>query len=137
MGENVVLRILENMAEREKKGDDYGARICLTVGGDPFTRGTRALAYVWAGQEPVGSVFENPYIGDVMTIVLQSGDEKAGGWVAEERDFVADYVNAFGEPPPPLTAIAVLVDSDDTGARAVAQFDDILIQVQPDPRVSN
>ncbi len=118
-----------NDREREKKGDDYAARIFLTFGGDPFTRGTRALAYVWAGQEPAGSVFENPYISDVMTIVLRSGDEDTGAWVAEERDFVADYEDAFGEPPPPLTAIAVLVDSDDTGLQTVARFDDFLIQV--------
>lgn len=118
-----------NEREREKKGDDYAARIFLTFGGDPFTRGTRALAYVWAGQEPMGSVFPNPYISDVMTIVLRSGDDDAGGWVAEERDFVADYENAFGEPPPPLTAIAVLVDSDDTGSQTVALFDDFLIQI--------
>jgi len=118
-----------NDREREKKGDDYTARIFLTFGGDPFTRGTRALAYVWAGQEPVGSVFANPYIGDVMTIVLRSGDTDAGVWVAEERDFVADYTRAFGESPPLLTSIAVLVDSDDTGLQTVARFDDFRIQV--------
>jgi len=120
-----------NDREREKKGDDYTARIFLTFGGDPFTRGTRALAYVWAGQEPVGSVFANPYIGDVMTIVLRSGDADAGVWVSEERDFVADYTMAFGEPPPPLTSIAVLVDSDDTGLQTVARFDDFRIQIAP------
>ena len=88
---------------------------------------------MWAGQEPLGSVFENPYISDVMTIVLRSGDDEAGAWVQEERDFVADYENAFGEPPPQLTAIAVLVDSDDTGSQAVARFDDFRIQVLARP----
>jgi len=123
--------LTRNERERQKKGDDYVARIFLTFGGDPFTPGTRALAYVWAGREPVGSVFENPYISDVMTIVLRSGNEDAGMWVLEERDYVADYAAAFGEPAPALTAIAILVDSDDTGATAVARFDDFRIQVAP------
>lgn len=121
--------LTRNDREREKKGDDFVGRIFLTFGGDPFTQGTRALAYVWAGQEPVGSVFANPYISDVMTIVLRSGNDDAGGWVREERDYVADFERLFGERPPPLTAIAILVDSDDTGATAVARFDDFRIQV--------
>jgi hypothetical protein len=120
-----------NSNERAREGDDYVARVFLTFGGDPFTRGTRALAYAWAGQEPVGAVFVNPYVDDVMTIVLRSGNADAGGWVQERRDFVADFTAAFGEPPPPLTAIAVLVDSDDTGSSAVARFDDFRIEVAP------
>lgn len=123
--------LARNDREREKSGDDFVGRIFLTFGGDPFTQGTRALAYVWAGQEPVGSVFANPYISDVMTIVLRSGNADAGQWVVEERDYVADFQEAFGEPAPPLTAIAILVDSDDTGATAVARFDDFRIRVAP------
>ncbi len=118
-----------NEREREKQGDDYAARVFLTFGGDPFTRGTRALAYAWAGREAVGSVYPNPYVAEVITIVLRSGDGDAGRWVSEERDFVADYLTAFGEEPPSLTAVALLVDTDDTSSRAVARFDDILVRV--------
>jgi len=35
----------------------------------------------------------------VATIVLQSGDEHAGQWINEKRDFVADYVKFFGKKP--------------------------------------
>jgi hypothetical protein len=117
-----------NRREREKKGDDYAARFFVIFEDEPFSREARALCYVWAASEPVGSSYTNPYFENVTTIVLQSGDERAGTWVAEERDFIADYRTAFGESPELLTAVAVMVDTDNTRSSARAWFDDITIE---------
>ncbi len=86
---------------------------------------------MWAANEPVGSTFPNPYISNVTTIVLQSGDDRAGRWMREERDFMADYFAAFGEAPRRVTAVAVMADTDDTNGRATAGFADIKL-VRPD-----
>ena len=115
----------DNRHEREKKGDDYAARLFVIFDAEPFSRDARALCYVWASTEPVGSSFENPYISNVATIVLQSGDGRAGVWVDEKRRFIADYEAAFGEPPGRLTGIAVMVDTDDTKTSATAWFGDV------------
>ncbi len=117
--------LTDNSEETEKDGDDYAARVFVIFGDAEFNSDTRALAYAWAGQQPVGSLYPNPYVPEVTTIVLRSGDRDAGKWVTEQRDIAADYERAFGEPPPPVAAIALLVDTDDTEAQAVTWFDDV------------
>jgi hypothetical protein len=116
-----------NQREREKRGDDYAARFFVIFDDEPFSRNARAICYVWASSEPVGSKFPNPYFSNVQTIVLQSGDERAGAWVTEERDFVKDYREAFGELPKFVSALAVMVDTDNTGNSTTAWFTDIVI----------
>lgn len=127
----VTRSLTENDRERERRGDDYAARIFVMFGDRPFRRGTRALSYVWAGVEPVGARFRNPVVDDVATIVLRSGDGGAGRWHTEQRDLVVDFREAFGEDPPGVTAIAVLVDTDDTDTELISWFDDFELVVVP------
>lgn len=127
----VSASLIENERERERRGDDYAARVFVIFGDEPFERGTRALSYVWAGQEPVGARFRNPVVDDVATVVVRSGDGAAGRWVREQRNLVADYQDAFGEDPPAITGIAVMVDTDDTGSRAISWFDDVVLEIAP------
>ncbi len=117
-----------NGKEREKRGDDYAARFFVIFDGQPFSRRARAICYVWAASEPVGSAFRNPYFSNVATIVLQSGNDRSGQWIREERDFVRDYRAAFGERPRRLSAVAVMVDTDNTRRRATSWFADIVIE---------
>ena len=114
-----------NAREREKKGDDYAARFFVIFDEQPFSSKARAICYVWAASEPVGAAYPNPYYSSVATIVLQSGDANAGEWVFEERDFVDDYLRAFGKAPRVVTAVAVMVDTDNTKRKATAWFDEI------------
>jgi hypothetical protein len=116
-----------NTREREKKGDDYAARFFVIFDDQPFSRKARAICYVWAAAEPVGAAYPNPYHSNVTTIVLQSGEMRAGEWVVEARDFVGDYLRAFGREPRVITAIAVMVDTDNTKRKATAWFDEISI----------
>ncbi len=115
-----------NTRERERSGDDYAARLFVVFG----SRGTLedALCYVWASKEPQGSVYRSPYVSSVATIVLRSGDAEAGDWVSERRDVRADYRSFFGRDPGAPTAIALMVDTDDTGFTAQAWWDDIRLE---------
>lgn len=117
-----------NNKELRRAGDDYAARLFVIFGEGELGAGTRALCYVWAGTSVVGSTYRSPVVDSVMTIVLQSGDELAGGWVAQDRDFAADYRRAFGREPGKVGAIALLVDTDDTGRRATAWYADIIVR---------
>ena len=123
--------LADNDRERTRGGDDYVARVFALFGDRPFKRGTRAVSYVWAGREPPGSEYRNPVISDVATFVVRSGDDYAGRWMYEQRDLVTDFRTAFGEDPPPLTGIAVVVDTDDTSSEAIAWFDDFRLEVSP------
>jgi hypothetical protein len=74
-------------------------------------------------------MFKSPHTSSVCTIVLQKGNENAMQWVPEKRDFVADYLACFGKAPQSLSAVAVMVDTDDTEDQTTAWFDDIKITV--------
>ena len=116
-----------NTDERRRRGDDYAARVFVIFGADPFSPGTRALCYVWAGTEEVGGRYPSPVTDGVATFVLESGDGSAGAWVSESRNFAQDYRTAFAAEPGPVGSIAIMVDTDDTGSRATAWFDELVV----------
>ena len=124
----VAASLSGNTEERRRAGDDYVARLFVIFGEGELSVDTRALCYVWAANGAVGSSYRSPVVDGVMTIVLQSGDELAGAWVEQSRDFAADYRRAFGAEPGRVGAIALLVDTDDTGRRATAWYDDIIVR---------
>jgi hypothetical protein len=129
---------------RRKDGDDYAARVYVTFRYDPgrVSALERAkyglakqvngeypphagLAYVWDARLPVGTILPNAYTDRVRMIVVRSGTAEAGRWVEESRDVLEDYRRAFGEEPPPVSGVAVMTDTDQTGARATAWYGDV------------
>lgn len=113
--------------ERSREGDDFAARLLIAFDAPHIDRSTRALAYVFGAAVPVGSEFRNPRLHNVATIVLRSGVASRGAWIEELRDPVADFVRAFGRAPRTLTAVAIVVDTDDTKSSVRSAFDALRI----------
>ena len=120
-----VSQSLDPGDERARSGDDFAARIYVVASHPVFFWKSRALCYVWAGREPVGATWPNPYTDNVMMVVLRSGDSRAGRWVEERRDVAADFRRAFGEVPHSLDAVAIMTDTDQSGGMATAWYDAI------------
>lgn len=135
---------------RRKDGDDYAARVYVTFRYDParlsaVERAKYALAkrldgehpphagltYVWDARLPPGTVLPSAYTDRVRMIVVRSGSAEAGRWVAETRNVLEDYRRAFGEEPPPISGIAVMTDTDQTGGRATAWYGDLRFMAEP------
>jgi hypothetical protein len=142
--------VVEKADATRKDGDDYAARVYVAFKYDPdrvswFNRAKYALIrliygeypphaginYVWDSRLAPGTVLPNAYTDRVRMIVLRSGDAAAGRWLAEERNVLEDYRRAFGEEPPPVSGVAVMTDTDDTGARATAWYGDIEFRGAP------
>jgi len=111
---------------KSKKGDDFAARVYVIFPRTFFWR-MRAINYVWANKMAKGSEAVSPYTANSVIIALQSGDEKAGVVVPEERDIREDYRRIFGEEPPLLGGVAILTDTDDTQDEATAWYGDITL----------
>ncbi|RVU44442.1 DUF3047 domain-containing protein [Rubrivivax rivuli] len=129
-------------ALRSKTGDDVAAKVCLSFDAPlaqvPFGERTllriarsrtgqdlpaATLCWVWGGPEAVGSVIDNAYSRRVRYLVLRNAPEAGERWFDESRDIAADFQRAFGaEIPtlPPLVAVLVGADADNTGGRSVA-----------------
>ncbi len=129
--------------------DDYAARIYVTFRYTPerltlFERArfvaARALYgeypphaglnYIFDARSPVGTVAPNPYTERVRMIVVESGTARAGRWLDYERDIAEDYRRAFAEDPPPISGIALMTDTDNTGASAEAWYGDIELRAR-------
>lgn len=135
-----------------KQGDDFPARVYVFFDFDimrlPFLErvairvaralyGERlplaALCYVWANDDPPGTADWSAYTDRVRMVVASSGPGQPGQWISVERNVRDDFREAFGEPVPRITGIAIATDSDNTGARSVAWYGDISFSRQPGP----
>ena len=141
-----VAGVVADSDATRKFGDDYAARVYVMFRHDPraspFSRSQHALmrlfygedpphaglVYVWDNRHAPGTVLHNPYSERMRMIVVRSGNAEAGRWVSEERNVLDDYRRAFGEEPPPIAGVAVMTDTDDTGASATAWFGDIVLR---------
>lgn len=143
---------------RKKHGDDFAARVYVffdlpksalsfrdrlklrladMLTGETLPRA--ALCYVWDNTHPIGTIAPNPFYGAAHTIVLQSGNSRAGQWQVEQRDVAADFQAAFGRAVPRITGVAVASDTDNTGGQVQAWFGDLTLvpdTMAPDPTAS-
>ena len=121
---------IPNGNERTKEGDDYAARVYIVFPRTLFWK-TKAINYIWANRLPKGESLPNAFTSNAMMVAVESGDGKAGTWVAEERNLYEDYRRLFGEDPPEIGAVALMTDTDNTGGAAVAYYGDITLQTLP------
>ena len=139
-----VDRLPQGADASRQLADDAPARVYVTFQHDPAKLGIvdrllyetartiygeapphASLMYVWDAAGPAGRSFPNPYTPRVRTLVVEGGRARLGQWLAYERDIVADYRDAFGEDPPPISGVAIMTDADNTGDRASAFFGDV------------
>jgi hypothetical protein len=137
---------IENVYEKgdatRKEGDDYPIRVYVMFTYDPdeASFGERvkygiakklygeypphsSLNYIWANRKHESRILTSPYTEKSKMVVLESGDGKAGQWVDEGIDILADYRDAFGEDPPKMARLAVMNDSDNTGESSTSYMD--------------
>ena len=107
--------------------DDYAVRFYVIFPAMIFTN-TRCLEYVWSEDLPQGTILTSPFFKNIKLVVLESGKEKIGEWVEEERNIFEDYKAAFGRfPSGGVGAIALMTDSDNTQSSAEGGYSDIKV----------
>lgn len=122
--------------ETSKSGDDYAARVYVIADGGLLFWKTRALNYVWASYQAQGSTWPNAYAGEnAVMLALRSGADKSGSdksdanqsnvWLTEKRNVYDDLQQAFGKDIRYIDAIAIMTDTDNTGAEASASYTDM------------
>ena len=129
---------------RTKAGDDFPARLYVMFDYPleklPFVERNKlrlaralfdsklpaaTLCYVWDGNAPAETVAPSAYSDRVRLIVVESGTARVRQWVDFERNIARDFRMAFGEDAPPVSGIAIMTDTDNTGTAATSFFGDI------------
>jgi hypothetical protein len=121
-----VSNLIQKEDIRKKSGDDFAARIYVVFPGTFFWQ-TRAITYAWATKMPKESTLPNPYTSNAIIISAESGAEKLGQWVHEERNIYEDYRRLFNKEPPEIGAVAIMTDTDDTQEDVTAFYGDIFL----------
>ena len=121
---------------RTKAGDDAALKVCVMFD-QPLTdiplfqRAALGLAraatgqnlpnatlcYLWDNRYPAGTHGSNPYSARVRYIVLNGTESATGQWASQRRHVGDDFALLFGAESktlPPITAIAIGADSDNT-----------------------
>ncbi len=107
--------------EKEKAGDDFLARVYVIREGF-FRWQTRAVNYVWSREHPEGSHWPNPYTGNAVMVVVQSGEEGLGEWREFERNVREDFKRYHDRDVERIDALAIMTDADDTEGEAEACY---------------
>lgn len=142
-------RVVEKADLAVKSGDDFAARVYVffAVPEDDLSwqeRMTLKLAklvhgedlpsagicYVWDNRHAIGTSLWNPYWHRIRTVVLESGNARAGQWIEERRDLRRDFAAAFGKRAAvaAVTGIAAGNDTDQTGEAVTAWFGDFRLE---------
>jgi hypothetical protein len=125
-----------------KAGDDAALKVCVMfdqpTADIPFFQRTglalarsvtgqalpsATLCYVWDHRYKEGTSGANPYTARVRYIVLGGPDAVLGQWVPQKRRVSEDFQRLFGQESPrtpPVTAVAVGADSDNTRGNSLA-----------------
>jgi hypothetical protein len=122
-----VKGIIPGGDERSKSSDDYAARVYVVFPHWFFPK-TRTINYVWGNRLARGASIPSPYTGNSQMVAVESGAAKVGEWLTERRNVLEDYRKLFGAEPPAVGAIAIMTDTDNTGASAEAWYDDLQIE---------
>jgi hypothetical protein len=99
-------------------------RIARSVSGEDLPAAT--LCYVWDSVHPAGLRGANPYTARVRYITLQGQGASLAQWQTESRDVAADFAQLFadelpqGAAVPPVRAVLIGADSDNTATQSVA-----------------
>jgi len=133
-----------------RSGDDAAAKMCVSFNFDAAnlplgertklsiarsTTGedvpTETLCYVWDNKLPRDTALVNAFTKRMRFIVIQSGAERIGQWIAERRDLIADYKRVFadesGGKVPEIISVSISADADNTHGHGLAYFEDISV----------
>jgi hypothetical protein len=130
-----IRAVPEGADERDEKRADSAAGLYLTyrkkLGLLP-----KSVKFVWSTDLPTGSAFRRKGIGMPWTIVAGSGSDSLDQWQTFTVNALEAYRETYGGDPPdrPL-GVGLLSDANNTGGRAFADYDDIIVLKSAQPSI--
>ncbi|MDZ4863234.1 MAG: DUF3047 domain-containing protein [Gemmatimonadota bacterium] len=122
---------------RFKKSDDAPLRVFVVFGTvEDMARGkARAIFYCWGSEEPEGYTGRSPVSAQILIRRLAGGAEVGPAWQAAAVRPFEDYRRFWGGAAPPIRAVGLMQDTDQTDTSAEAELRE-LRWVSSDPTTS-
>ena len=111
--------------EKNKKSDDFAARIYVVfkTGFTPLS--AKALNYVWSSGDQTDTHWPNPYTDKAIMIPIRCNLDEAEKWMHEKVNVKKDLLKYFNKVPNKINGIAIMTDTDNTKYFAKASYGDI------------
>jgi len=123
-----VNQLPENADARTGDRDDQAAGIYVVFPRFPAFLNSQLIGYIWDNTVPEGTIVQSSNNPLVQYIVVRSGSKALGKWVTEKRNVLADYQQVFGDTPPAVGGVSLMIDSDDTNSQAESFFREVVFQ---------
>jgi len=107
---------------RRKETSDLTGHLFVVWPRQPAMLRSRLIGYVWDEKIPADTIEPSRKTGTVSFVVVRSGTADAASWITERRNVAADYRRIYGEEPDDAGAVALSIDTNDTGSPAEALF---------------
>jgi hypothetical protein len=120
-----VVTIPQGADVRKKSTDDQAAQVYVIFPKFPALVNSKLVGYIWDTGAPAGSIVTSTKTSNTRYIVIKSGKTGLGEWFTEKRNVYEDYRKLFGEEPPMVGRVSVMIDSDDTKSAAESYIGDI------------
>lgn len=119
--------------EQAKSGDDFAARVYVVYAPSLWPGSIRSLNYVWTHREAAGTSWPNPFTAKARMIALQQGATANDGavWRQEKRNIREDLRRFFDIDATHIHGVAIMTDTDNTGAMAAADYADMRFSASP------
>jgi hypothetical protein len=143
-----VDKIIEDADGKNKEGDDYPLRIFVMFDDDSvdisfwesirnsavkllygFEPPESSLCIVWANIVYNEEYFNSPYTENVKIIPLNMGNSHLSEWIVHKVNVPSLYNKIFRRSCPLRASLAIMSDSDNTGANVVGCVDYIEIRI--------
>jgi hypothetical protein len=111
---------VDGAALRTDALDDSPARFFVVFGRDGLFSSPKILFYSWGGTETIGEHWTYAANDDFHVMVVRNERSPLHTWLPETRDPQADYRMTFGGEGDPVTGVGFMIDTDQTGLRAVS-----------------
>lgn len=134
-GDDAALKVcvmFDHPLDRVPFGERTLLRVARSVTGENLPAAT--VCYLWDPLQAQNTTAANPYSRRVRYVVVQGTGAPTQRWLSESRDVAQDFVTLFGDEMPagstrtgvpPVMAVVIGADSDNTQARSSAWVADI------------
>lgn len=146
-----VDKLIEGADLKSRAGEDSAAKVCVSFAFDgsklPFGERaklalarsstgedvpTETLCYVWDNKLPVDTSFASAFTKRIRFMVLQTGTDKLGQWLAQRRNVAADHQRMFSDESagvvPDVIAVVVGADADNTHGHGLSYVGDLTLK---------
>lgn len=125
-----VIALPKGADVRLKSTDDQAAQVYVIFPRWPSAINSRIIGYIWDTSAPKGLEMTSTKTSTTKYVVMRSGRDGLGQWLAESRNVYEDYKRLFNEEPPLVGRVSVMIDSDDTATAAESYVADIYFSKQ-------